>query len=375
MYNPNIYNLYIIETGSYLCQKTTAKTTRKQWNFLIKVLNLFYKNKQREKILSILSIKMARMDPIIIVHGGAGDISESRVPGKHNGVKVAVKIGYEILKHGGSALDAVEKAVNSMEEDPNFNAGYGACLNTKGEVEVEASIMDGKTLKSGCCTLLHDIMYPISVARKVMDKTNHNFIGGSAAMDFAKDQGFEILPAGSLVTEDAKKGLEHFLEQTRLGKSTIFAKTELDKHEPGTVGAVAIDIHGNIAVATSTGGITGKIPGRIGDTPLLGCGTYADNEVGGVSTTGHGETIMKFNLAQRILSEMRYKGSSAQEATKLQTEAMTQRLEGTGGAITLGKNREIGIYFTSKRMSWAYISEPNELHYGINADERFSEKF
>lgn len=315
------------------------------------------------------------MEPIIIVHGGAGDISDSRVPGKFSGMKKSVKIGYEILRNGGSAMDAVEKAVNSMEEDPEFNAGYGSCLNTNGEVEVEASIMNGNTLRGGCCTLLHDIMHPISVARKVMEKTHHNFIGGESAMKFAAEHGFEILPKGSLVTEDAKRALEAFLQQVEKGESTEFSKTELDKHEPGTVGAVAIDKNGDIAVATSTGGISGKIPGRIGDTPLLGCGTYADNEVGGVSTTGHGETIMKFNLAQRILSEMRLKGTSAQKATEIQTEAMTKRLVGTGGAITLGKNREIGIHWSSRRMSWAYISEPNELHFGINHDEHFTEKF
>lgn len=272
-------------------------------------------------------------------------------------------------------MDAVEKAVNSMEKDSNFNAGYGSCLNTDGEVEVEASIMNGKNLRGGCCTLLKDIMYPISVARRVMDKTHHNFIGGESAMKFAAEQGFEILAKGSLVTEDAKKALDSFLEQVKRGESTEFSRTELHKHEPGTVGAVAIDKNGDIAVATSTGGITGKIPGRIGDTPLLGCGTYADNEVGGVSTTGHGETIMKFNLAQRILAEMRYNGASAQKATEIQTEAMTKRLVGTAGAITIGKNREIGMHWTSKRMSWAYISEPNEVHFGINHDEHFIEKF
>ncbi|KAL5277588.1 hypothetical protein ACFFRR_002672 [Megaselia abdita] len=309
---------------------------------------------------------MAKMKPIIIVHGGAGEITDARVPGKHAGVKVSVKIGYEILKNGGSALSAVEMAVNSMEKDENFNAGYGSCLNTNGDVEMEASIMNGKTLRGGCCTLIHDIMHPISVARKVMEKTNHNFIGGESAMKFASEQGFEILPKGSLVTGDAKRALEQFLLSQQRGDNNEFSRTELDKHEPGTVGAVAIDKNGNIAVATSTGGISGKIPGRIGDTPILGCGTYADNEVGGVSTTGHGETIMRYNLAQRILSEMRYRGASAQEATAVQTEAMTKRLIGTGGAITLGKNGEIGIHHTSKRMSWAYISEPNELHFGIN---------
>ncbi|XP_055389671.1 probable isoaspartyl peptidase/L-asparaginase CG7860 [Condylostylus longicornis] len=315
------------------------------------------------------------MEPILLVHGGAGDITNARVSGKLDGIKTSVRRGFSVLKNGGSALDAVEEAVRSMELDENFNAGYGSCLNTNGEVEVEASIMIGD-LKSGCVTLLHDIMHPISVARKVMEKTNHTFLGGEQAMQFAVNQNFEILPKGSLITQNAKDALAEFLDRQSKGLDTIFSPTELDKKEapgePGTVGAVAIDIHGNIAVATSTGGITGKIPGRIGDTPILGSGTYADNTIGGVSTTGHGETLMRFNLAQRILQKMFYEKVSAQEATEFTVKEMTKRLVGTGGAITISKSGDIGIHFSSKRMAWAYIKS-NKLFFGINKGDSYVE--
>lgn len=315
------------------------------------------------------------MEPILIVHGGAGDITEARVPGKFTGVKKAVREGFKVLSDGGSVLDAVEKAVCSMELDDNFNAGYGSVLNIEGYIEMEASIMHGKDLKAGCCTLIKGIMHPISVARRVMEKTNHTFLGGENAMEFARRENFELLPPDSLITENAKRALEEFKENQKKGVDTTFARTELDKTEPngtGTVGAVAIDREGNIAVATSTGGITGKVAGRIGDTPILGAGTYADNEIGGVSTTGHGETLMRFNAAQRILQKISCHNLSAQEATESALKEMTARLVGTGGAITIDKKGQIGIYFTSKRMAWAYI-KGNELHYGINAGEDFSE--
>ncbi|CAD7090856.1 unnamed protein product [Hermetia illucens] len=295
------------------------------------------------------------MEPILIVHGGAGDITEARVPGKFTGVKKAVREGFKVLSDGGSVLDAVEKAVCSMELDDNFNAGYGSVLNIEGYIEMEASIMH--------------------VARRVMEKTNHTFLGGENAMEFARRENFELLPPDSLITENAKRALEEFKENQKKGVDTTFARTELDKTEPngtGTVGAVAIDREGNIAVATSTGGITGKVAGRIGDTPILGAGTYADNEIGGVSTTGHGETLMRFNAAQRILQKISCHNMSAQEATEAALKEMTARLVGTGGAITIDKKGQIGIYFTSKRMAWAYI-KGNELHYGINAGEDFSE--
>uniref|UniRef100_A0A1B0AJ46 Isoaspartyl peptidase/L-asparaginase n=1 Tax=Glossina pallidipes TaxID=7398 RepID=A0A1B0AJ46_GLOPL len=324
------------------------------------------------------------VEPILLVHGGAGNITDARCPGKFNGMKQALRVG---IKHliptdgvsEGSALDAVEAAVAVMECDGNFNAGYGACLNLESKVEVEASIMEGSELKAGCVTLLHDIMHPISVARCVMQNTKHTFLGGDAAQKFALEHGFEQLPEDSLITEDARLALQEFKELQAKGLDTTFARTELDvkqdtgEQEPGTVGAVAIDCNGNIAAATSTGGITGKVSGRIGDTPLLGCGTYADNLQGGVSTTGHGETIMRFNLAQKIMAKIRYEGKTAQIATEEACKEMTERLTGTGGAITIDAHGRIGIHWTSRRMGWAY-TKSGEIFYGIDHGKQFQEQ-
>lgn len=173
--------------------------------------------------------------------------------------------------------------------------------------------------------------------------------------------------------------LQEFKERQARGLDITFARTELDvkqdtgEQEPGTVGAVAIDCNGNIAAATSTGGITGKVSGRIGDTPLLGCGTYADNLQGGVSTTGHGETIMRFNLAQKIMAKIRYEGKTAQIATEEACKEMTERLSGTGGAITIDAHGRIGIHWTSHRMGWAYIKS-GEIFYGIDHGKQFKEQ-
>ncbi|EDW65385.1 probable isoaspartyl peptidase/L-asparaginase GA20639 [Drosophila virilis] len=318
--------------------------------------------------------------PVILIHGGAGDITDSRVAGKFKGIKDALRAAWKhfepTTEASGSALDAVETAVRSMELDESFNAGYGSCLNTAGGVEMEASFMEGRDLRAGCVTLLCDVMHPITVARRLMERRRHVFLGGQAALDLALSSGIERLPAGSLVTESAQQALREFKQQEAQGLDTTFARTELDKArtDPNgdTVGAVAMDTSGLIVVGTSTGGITGKWPGRIGDTPLLGCGTYAENTIGGISTTGHGETIMRYNLAQRILGAIQHQGLSAQAAAKQECQKMTDRIGGTGGAIVIDHKGEVGISWTSRRMAWGYVRD-GIIHYGINHNEVFQE--
>lgn len=206
-------------------------------------------------------------------------------------------------------------------------------------------------------TLIKDIMHPISVARRVMDKTPHNFIGGQAAMDFAVAQGFKVEKEGSMVTEKARAALEDFLQNNSLSRSEV-----------GTVGAVAIDQMGNLAAATSTGGRTGKYEGRIGDTPLLGCGTYADNRSGAVSTTGMGEDIMRVALARDIVSRMELLGADAQTATKDALQKMTQKTKGTAGAITIDAKGNVGIFWTSEKMAWSY-QKGNKVYSGISENK------
>ncbi|XP_057657052.1 isoaspartyl peptidase/L-asparaginase-like isoform X1 [Diorhabda carinulata] len=304
-----------------------------------------------------------KMEPILLIHGGAGDIPESRIANKIAGLKKSVDIGFKFLQNGGNALDAVEAAVRYMEDDENFNAGYGSVLNLDGEVEMDASIMVGSNLGAGAVTVVKDIAHPISLARLVMEKTPHVLFAGAGANKLAEEHGIPTVAPGSLVTKAAKDALERF---KRKGGDL----TEIGHKNPGdvgTVGAVALDCHGNLAAATSTGGINGKMVGRSSDTCMLGSGTYADNDFGAVSTTGHGETIAKYCLAISIIREMGI-GKSAQTATKETLENMTKRLNNTAGAITLSKNGDPGIYFTSRGMGWAY-RKGNELHYGINHDE------
>ncbi|XP_049826433.1 isoaspartyl peptidase/L-asparaginase isoform X2 [Aethina tumida] len=307
--------------------------------------------------------KRGRMEPIVLVHGGAGDIPDSRIAMKTIGVKTSAKIGYDVLKKGGTVLDAVEAAVRFMEGDEAFNAGYGSVLNLEGEVEMDASIMEGKTLKAGAVTIVKDIANPISLARKVMEKTPHVLLAGAGANKFAKEQGIPTVPPGSLVTRYAIQALHDFAKTGEV-RTEIGAK---NSGEVGTVGAVAIDSQGRLAAATSTGGINGKMVGRSSDTSIIGSGTYADDEVGAVSTTGHGETIAKYCLAHSIIKLME-SGKSADEATKEALEKMTARLKNTAGAITISRMGDVGIGFTSNRMSWAY-QKGDKIYYGIEHNE------
>lgn len=292
------------------------------------------------------------------MHGGAGTISEPRWPAAYRGTKQAVRLGYDILSAGGSALDAVEMAVKSMELDENFNCGYGSVLTLNYTVEMDASIMDGATLNAGCVTLVKDIFHPISLARRVMDKTPHTFLGGDATRQLSNAEGFKILEEGALVTERARIALDAFIN----------GQLREDMTSMGTVGAVAIDENGNVAAATSTGGMTGKYVGRIGDTPLLGSGTYADNRFGAVSTTGYGEYIMRFNLAKDILNRMRFLEESPVEATQNSLLEMVDVTGFTAGAITISKDGELGFNWSSETMSFAYQRTSEEICYGVTKD-------
>jgi beta-aspartyl-peptidase (threonine type) len=195
---------------------------------------------------------------------------------------LAAQIGFTILENGGSALDAVEAAIRSMEVDEEFNAGYGSVLNSDGQVEMDACIMDGDTMKVGAVTGVQNIFHPITLSRKVMEKTRYNFLSPTGAMKLAKDEGFQFLPEGTLATDRAKASLENWRRNQNQSLSEMVG-------EGGTVGCAAYDTFGNLAAGTSTGGLTGKMPGRIGDTPIVGGGTYADNRLGALSATGTGE--------------------------------------------------------------------------------------
>lgn len=301
------------------------------------------------------------MNPVVVVHGGgAGNISQDRKERVRQGMMRAATLGYRLLQEGGSAVDAVEGAVAVLEDDPEFNAGCGSVLNTNGEVEMDASIMNGQDLATGAVSAIRCIANPIKLARLIMDKTSHCFLTGQGAAQFAADMGVPTIPAEQLVTERSKKRLEK-------------EKLEKDAEKPGcqknlgTVGAVALDSKGNVAYATSTGGITNKMVGRVGDSPCVGSGGYADNEIGAISTTGHGECILKVNLARLALFHVE-QGKTLDEAAELSLGYMKSKLKGLGGVIMVDKAGNWAVKWTSESMPWA-TAKDGKLHTGINLEE------
>lgn len=291
--------------------------------------------------------------PVIIVHGGAWGIPDRLVDANIKGVKESVKAGWKVLEAGGSALDAVVAAVNVLEDNPSFDAGIGSVLTEDRTVEMDALIMDGSNLDAGAVAGLKDVRYPIRLARKVMEETPHVMIIGEGANRLADEFGLERINQEELVTEEARLEFEEWSEKAEYGNSF--------GHD--TVGSVALDSDGNIAAATSTGGVTGKKVGRVGDVPLIGSGGYADNRVGGVSTTGHGEAIMRVNLAKLVLTYMET-GMHIQEASEKALGYMALRVNGSGGLIALDADGNMGHAFTTKRMVWASIKD-GELETGI----------
>ena len=291
--------------------------------------------------------------PVIIVHGGAWGIPDRLVDANIKGVKESVKAGWKVLEAGGSALDAVVAAVNVLEDNPSFDAGIGSVLTEDRTVEMDALIMDGSNLDAGAVAGLKDVRYPIRLARKVMEETPHVMIIGEGANRLADEFGLERITQEELVTEEARLEFEEWSEKAEYGNSF--------GHD--TVGSVALDSDGNIAAATSTGGVTGKKVGRVGDVPLIGSGGYADNRVGGVSTTGHGEAIMRVNLAKLVLTYMET-GMHIQEASEKALGYMALRVNGSGGLIALDADGNMGHAFTTKRMVWASIKD-GELETGI----------
>ncbi|KAJ0005095.1 hypothetical protein NQD34_011309 [Periophthalmus magnuspinnatus] len=308
--------------------------------------------------------KNRTMPAVLVVHGGAWAIPEDLASASVSGVKAAACEGFSVLKKGGSALDAVEAAVRSLEDNDVFNAGHGAVLNSEGEVELDAIIMDGKTLGSGAVSSVKNISNPVSLARAVMEKTDHMMLTSRGANLFAESIGMATICTEELVSEFERKEWEKHKNYATGIKEDFNAKWAHD-----TVGAVAVDSTGNVACATSTGGIRNKMVGRVGDSPLIGCGGYADNYSGAVSCTGHGENILKVTLARTIISHME-QGKPAAEASELALKYMGDRVHGAGGAIVVTPSGQWAATFTTERMAWAAV-ENDTLWYGLNPQEKF----
>ena len=275
----------------------------------------------------------------IVIHGGAGIISES-MPDSikleyYSSLRKALQIGKDVLTNGGTSLDAVEIVLKYFEEDPKFNAGIGAVYTSAGTHELDASIMDGRDLSCGAVAGVEHIAHPISLARLVMEKTPHVLLAYGGAEEFAKKMGVELVPNSYFDTPERKKQLEEYMK-----------KMKEDGH--GTCGCVALDEYGNLAAGTSTGGMTGKMPGRIGDSPLIGDGTYADNKTCAVSATGWGEKFIKHSVAFNISALLAYKGLSLKEA--VDTVIYKILKPGDGGVIAVDKNGNYAMEFNTNGM-------------------------
>jgi beta-aspartyl-peptidase (threonine type) len=303
-----------------------------------------------------------KQKPVIVVHGGAGTWQPERSQPGILGVKRATVKGFEILKKGGTALDAVMEAVSVLEDDGAFNAGCGSSLNIDRQIEMEASIMDGKTLRAGAAGLLRDIKNPVRLARIVMEDTDHVFVVGEGAEKLAK---LHKLPRRNQVSE---LRLRYFKEQKKTlleGKYELPKLTELARKHPElfnleTVGAVALDNDQNLAAATSTGGFPLKLPGRIGDSPLIGCGTYADNLAGACSATGVGEIAIRLVLSKTVCNYMQ-NGKPAEKAVELAIKLVNDRIKteyNSMGLIAVDNEGRIGAAHNSPNMCWSYMT-PN----------------
>ncbi|CAM1338916.1 isoaspartyl peptidase/L-asparaginase family protein [Tenacibaculum aestuarii] len=307
----------------------------------------------------------------IIIHGGAGTIlKKNMTPEKEAAYKAkleeAVRTGYEILKNGGSSGDAVVKTIQVMEESPLFNAGKGAVFTHEETNELDASFMDGKTLNAGAVAGVKDIKSPIEAARTVMTNSDHVMLSGAGASQFAKEQGLEIVDPSYFYTENRFKSLQRIKdkEKTELDhddKKAAFYDTDIKNSKYGTVGCVALDKEGNITAGTSTGGMTNKRWGRIGDSPIIGSGTYANNNTCGVSSTGWGEYFIRTQVAYDISAQMEYQQKTLKEATKDVIQNKLTKLGGTGGVVALDKNGNMSFEFNTAGMYRASMNDKGDL--------------
>jgi beta-aspartyl-peptidase (threonine type) len=282
----------------------------------------------------------------LVIHGGAGviereSISPEREQSIRLGLESALDAGSMMLEAGGSALDAVEAAVRALEDDPNFNAGRGAVFTRGGLIELDAAIMDGRNRAAGAVAGVRTTRNPVSLARAVMEKAPHVFLGGSGADEFAREQELEQVPPEWFQTEERRLQLE----KVKATRSEAF-DVEL---KYGTVGAVALDKNGHVAAATSTGGLTGKRWGRIGDTPVIGAGTYADDRSAAVSGTGTGEIFIRAVAGHQLAERVRLSGESLQQALDA-TLADIAGLGGSGGLIAVTPSGEAAWGFTTPGM-------------------------
>jgi L-asparaginase / beta-aspartyl-peptidase len=302
---------------------------------------------------------MLSNSPLLVVHGGAWAIPDDLVEAHLRGVRNAIDAGWQVLEKGGSALDAVEEAVTVMENDEAFDAGRGSFLNRDGKVQLDALIMDGATLRAGGVGCVERLANPIRAARKVLSESPHVYFVAEGAERFAQEHGIPLCQNQDLIIPREVERLRVCQASPECGSHELFAPTI--SHD--TVGAVALDGSGNVAAATSTGGTLNKAPGRLGDSSLIGCGSYADNESAAVSLTGWGEPIMKLVLAKWAADRVA-SGNLPQWAAAEAMNYLKDRVSGHGGIILLDSQGRFGLARNTPRMAWA-LRTPDQLRSGV----------
>lgn len=289
----------------------------------------------------------------LIVHGGAWDIPDEDVPGHRDGVLKALKQGWAVLSSGASAAEAVEKAIMVMEDHETLNAGRGSVINAAGEVELDAGMMEGKTFRAGAVAALQRVAHPISVAKLIMEKSDHVLLAGMGAFRYAQEQGIPLCGKDDLIT---MKELVRWREaQGEMPKAPPRPKRR-PKKRGDTVGAVALDKAGRIVAGLSTGGTPNKHPGRVGDSPLVGCGLYADDTIGGAASTGEGEDIIRVVLAKEVIDAMQKNGGNVEAACREGITVLERKVKGQAGIIALNTKGEVGVAYNTPRMARAYMT-------------------
>ena len=308
----------------------------------------------------------ARAEYALVIHGGAGTILPDKItPEKETELRAALNAaldaGEQVLKNGGSSTDAVIAAITLMEDNPLFNAGVGAVYNYDFAHELDASLMEGKDQAAGAVAGVKTVRNPILAARAVLEKSPHVLLSGAGADAFAREQGLAQVPNTHFDTEHRRKSLENL--QRKNDKRIGLTQAESD-YIFGTVGAVALDKNGNISAGTSTGGMTNKRYGRVGDSPVIGAGTYADNATCGVSSTGHGEYFIRYAVAFDIAARMAYQDISLEEAAKAVVMDKLVEKEGSGGVIALDRYGNVAMPFNTPGMYRGY-TKPGDRYVGM----------
>lgn len=311
----------------------------------------------------------------IAIHGGAGTIDKSKfTPEKEAAYRAklqeAVEAGYKVLENGGESLTAVTTAINILENSPFFNAGIGAVYTYDGHHELDASIMDGRDRQAGAVAGVKHIKNPIDLARLVMEESVHVMLSGNGAEQFAKKNGMSLVNNSVFDTEHRYKALER--AKKKLNKTENYQANHRalpEQYKMGTVGAVALDKHGNLAVGTSTGGMTAKRFGRIGDSPVIGVGTFADNRSCAVSATGHGEYFIRYSVASDICARVQYQGKTIQQAGDEVIHDVLKPIGGTGGVIIVDSKGNISLPFNTKGMYRASKLANQPTYVAIFKDE------